>query len=212
MSFFRFIIIFIFITNFALLTYTFKFPKNKGVNRINQPRSKNRILPFTNSKRGLGGDGFWGGNGGGFDISASISDGEDPKNIGNSKLASGIVMFLSSLLEKYSRLLDSSPYATKIITSGLLGGFGDYLIQNIERKKTPKPFDFRRLFIFVLVTAFYIAPVIHIWFDSLNRLPFPAGMSNRLKAGIMMLIDQTVGAVVINIGFFYAFELVNTTI
>jgi hypothetical protein len=64
----------------------------------------------------------------------------------------------------------------------------------------------------MLVTAFYIAPVIHNWFDFLNKMPIPSGLSDPVKAAIMMLVDQTFGAVFVTIGFFYAFEFVRVHI
>jgi drug/metabolite transporter (DMT)-like permease len=63
----------------------------------------------------------------------------------------------------------------------------------------------------MLVTAFYIAPVIHSWFDFLGKLPLPAGLSDPVKAAAMMIVDQTFGAVGVTIGFFYAFELVSVS-
>lgn len=122
------------------------------------------------------------------------------------------VVMITSLLERYSNLLQTSPYPTKIITSGILGGIGDTLIQSLERKTSKKPFDVRRLFVFMLVTAFYIAPVIHNWFDFLNKMPIPSGLSDPVKAAVMMLVDQTFGAVFVTIGFFYAFEFAQSIV
>ena len=77
-------------------------------------------------------------------------------------------------------------------------------------KKSKKTFDYRRLLVFFTVTALYIAPVINVWFNWLNNgMPLPASLSNVAKAGIMMIADQTIGAVGVTIGFFYAFELAN---
>jgi hypothetical protein len=133
----------------------------------------------------------------------SISD------VATSSLAPGMMALFSSLLERYSNLLQISPYPTKIITSAFLGGLGDTLIQNLERRKLKKAFDFRRLVVFMLVTGLYIAPVIHNWFGFLDSMPFLVGLSHPVKAGIMMLTDQTLGAVGVTIGFFYAFEFVS---
>ena len=87
---------------------------------------------------------------------------------------------------------------------------GDILIQNFENRKSKKSFDYRRLLVFFTVTALYIAPVINVWFNWLNNgMPLPPGLSNVAKAGIMMIADQTIGAVGVTVGFFYAFELTN---
>jgi len=122
-----------------------------------------------------------------------------------------IPSFLTKAFAAYTNLLSVHPYPTKIISSGLIGGLGDILIQTVENngREVPIPFDFRRLAVFSTVAALYIAPVIHVWFDYLNNLQFIQNMSNVRKAGVMMLLDQTIGATVINFLFFVAFEIAN---
>ena len=129
-------------------------------------------------------------------------------SITNPKQA-GAVLLMTKLLDCYSDLLTKHPYYTKIISSGVIGALGDTLIQKLENRTSKKPFEYRRLFVFFLVTALYIAPVIHVWFDWLNLIPMPAWANTPVKkAAVMMAVDQTIGAVVITIGFFYAFEFV----
>jgi len=120
-----------------------------------------------------------------------------------------VIAALAKLLAFYSNLLTKHPYSTKIVSSGFIGGLGDVLIQLYEgrAKGDAFAFDYRRLAVFTAVTAFYIAPVIHVWFNMLATMPMPVGAGNVMRAAIMMLADQTVGATVITIGFFYAFEL-----
>lgn len=110
-----------------------------------------------------------------------------------------------SFLDSYSKALESHPYLVKILSSGFIGGLGDVLIQLISTKS----FDLRRFIVFTSVAAFYIAPVIHVWFNWLSKIPMPASFNNVSKALVMMIVDQTVGASVITAGFFYAFELVS---
>ena len=123
----------------------------------------------------------------------------------------GSILFLTTLLEKYSGLLNTHPYATKIVSSFLVGGLGDMLIQAYEGRTTKKPIDLRRLLVFSCVTGIYIAPVINLWFNFLANMPFLATMSNLKKALWMMFIDQTMGATIITIGFFFAFEMVRAS-
>lgn len=120
----------------------------------------------------------------------------------------GSILFLTTLLDKYSSLLDTNPYVTKIVSSFLVGGLGDMLIQAYERRETKQPIDLRRLLVFSSVTGIYIAPVINLWFNFLASMPFLATMTNLKKAFWMMFVDQTVGATIITIGFFFAFEMV----
>ena len=85
-------------------------------------------------------------------------------------------------------------------------------MQQFQRRNTDKPFDYRRLGVFSSVAGFYIAPVINVWFNWLNSIAMPASFNNIGKALVQMAIDQTVGATVITAGFFFAFELVSSTL
>jgi hypothetical protein len=125
----------------------------------------------------------------------------------NYKQAGGL-LFLTTLLDKYTGLLNTHPYATKIVSSFIVGGLGDVLVQAYEGRTTKKPIDLRRLLVFSSVTGIYIAPIINLWFNYLATMPFLATMSNLKKALWMMFVDQTVGATIITIGFFFAFEMV----
>ena len=120
----------------------------------------------------------------------------------------GGLLFLTSLLNGYTGLLNSHPYITKIVSSAVVGGLGDVLIQSYDGRKTKKPIDLRRLLVFSMVTGIYIAPVIHLWFNFLAGMPFLAKMSNMKQAMWMMFVDQTLGATIITMGFFFAFEMV----
>jgi hypothetical protein len=126
----------------------------------------------------------------------------------NTKQAGGILLLLTSLLNSYTSLLERSPYPTKMVTSAIIGALGDYLVQKYEGRKTNKAIDLRRLIVFATVCGLYIAPVIHIWFEFLNKMPFLASMGKYSKAFAMMFVDQSVGATVITLGFFFAFEAV----
>ena len=156
------------------------------------------------------------------------SGGFDPKTAGITIPA--ILVMASKLIDTYSLLLTTNPFPTKVLTliqsvdcknsvlslqmisSAIVGGLGDILIQKIQMRNTNKSFDYRRLLVFSLVAGLYIAPVIHVWFDWLDKLPFLQSMTGFNKAAIMMLIDQTIGATVINMFFFVAFETVRYSI
>ena len=156
---------------------------------------------------GMGGGGGLrgGGSGGSIPGDDKINSGDD-FNEKNSKDA-GAILFFSSLLKSYTTLLDKSPYPTKMITSAFIGALGDYLVQSFEARKA---LDLRRVVVFATVCGLYIAPVIHVWFEYLNVMPFLANMGKYSKAFAMMFVDQSVGATIITLGFFYAFEAVST--
>lgn len=125
------------------------------------------------------------------------------------EVSRGLFFSLSNLLRSYSQMLEEHPYIVKMISSGIIAGIGDLLIQRIQGKENGKAFDIRRWMVFTSVAAFYIAPVINLWFNWLNNLQFLDGMNNAAKALVMTGIDQTAGAVLVNAGFFFAFELVS---
>ena len=100
--------------------------------------------------------------------------------------------------------------------AGVIGTVGDILIQRLEnRNKIDFHLDVRRSLVFFCVSAFYIAPAIHNWFEFLNNFAssvIPPNLGKVSKAALMMLLDQTLGALMVTCGFFYAFELFNSLV
>ena len=125
--------------------------------------------------------------------------------------AKGIIQILANIFAMYSNHLHDHPLLVKMASSAIIGGLGDYTIQSIQNRNTTKTFDSRRCLIFTIVATFYISPVIHYWFNYLNfwSVSTLSGLDNLGRALAMTLIDQTIGAIVINTGFFLSFELVN---
>ena len=158
---------------------------------------------------GSGGRGIRGGGGGGSIPSADGNLNFDKDDGAKKASQAGVLLFLSSLLDSYTGLLENIPYPTKMVTSAIIGALGDFLVQAYEGRKTRKQLDFRRMIVFATVCGLYIAPVIHVWFEYLNKLSFLANMGKYSKAFWMMFVDQSVGATVITLGFFFAFEAVS---
>jgi hypothetical protein len=119
--------------------------------------------------------------------------------------------------DSYNHCLINYPYKTKILSSMVIAGLGDFLSQVIvpyfkDGIEAPT-LNLKRLFIFSLVAGLYFAPVIHLWFNWLNSIQLPSFSEDQrknkvMKALTMITLDQTIGAFFINAGFFYAFELV----
>lgn len=164
----------------------------------------------TGAMAGSIGDRFRGGGGEGSTTNLGAMSHKFDVNIDvkNTKQAGGALLLFTSLLSSYTSLLERSPYPTKMVTSAIIGALGDYLVQTYEGRKTNKSIDFRRLLVFATVCGLYIAPVIHVWFEYLNKMPFLVSMGKYSKAFAMMFVDQSVGATVITLGFFFAFEMV----
>jgi hypothetical protein len=125
--------------------------------------------------------------------------------------------FFKRLFHSYNQNLLNHPYITKVISSAVVGGLGDLLMQlwvPYIQGKSVIQLDLRRLTVFATVSGLYFAPVIHVWFNWLNSLQsyLPENASNAKRALMMISIDQTVGNVLVNGGFFYAFELVRSCV
>jgi hypothetical protein len=171
---------------------------------------------FEHSGDGYGNGSGSSGNGGGDN--GGIGRGNDCDSGGDSPDHEGetdgvvvqqgsFVFFLKALCDQYTDLLKSAPFTTKMISSGLVGGLGDFIIQSIECRSTEeKKFDRNRFFAFVLVNGLFFAPLCHIWFEFLEKLPYPAARGENFKVLAMLFVDQTVGAITLIYGFFYALE------
>lgn len=180
-------------------------------NKVPIDRSKTpKLFDLRGGNNGLG---FGGGKPPSCSALTASHDNE-PANSGNSQAAAGpfgfILSLLKRLVELYNDTINKYPMRTKVISSAVVGGLGDLLIQTLTRKKAGLPWglDVRRFAVFTTVAGLYIAPVINAWFTWLTKLP--TGSSSKfVQAAVMMLVDQTAGAVLINAGFFFAFELVS---
>lgn len=131
-------------------------------------------------------------------------------------LSMGGMPSFGKALHCYDKLLLQYPLATKMVSSGLIGGLGDLLIQRVEANdekhihnnmKKKRAIDLRRLFIFTAVSALYFAPFIHYWFAYLENLSFSRPRSKLYKSLVMISLDQLIGAILLKSGFFYAFTI-----
>lgn len=135
------------------------------------------------------------------------------------------VSAIKALVVGYNLQLEKNPYMTKMITSAIVGGLGDVLIQLLGNPDSVKELDFRRTSVMMLVGGLYVAPLMHNWFNLLSKMPLPQlmspfGISSYIviillisyvgKALLMMITDQTVGAPMVISGFFMAHEIVGT--
>ncbi|RYG65866.1 hypothetical protein EON64_11030 [archaeon] len=128
---------------------------------------------------------------------------------------SGAPEGLRSLVRSYNSALSKHAHPTKMITSAVVAGLGDLLIQLLNHKlhgARKVAVDLRRLFVFMAVAGFYMAPATHWWFNFLDRMPVLRGKSRWAQSLIMIAVDQTAGALLITSGFFFAFELVSTSV
>lgn len=122
---------------------------------------------------------------------------------------------LTVLVSEYSLLLQNYPVPTKVLSAALVGLVGDCVAQLFELSSRDVTevvgkkgkFDFRRLLVFDLVAAAYVAPVTHFWFQFLDYVSSKLSTGPTYKALAMVVLDQTLGAIVITTGFFYAFQL-----
>ena len=104
-----------------------------------------------------------------------------------------------------------------IIITGTISAVGDILCQILDTKDSNNGvyIDMKRLAIFTSVGFFYIAPLLHWWFDLLNKLPFLLfgnSISNFQKASTMIIIDQSIASFCVLSGFFYFYEFFSSII
>ena len=129
-------------------------------------------------------------------------------------VASSSVGFVSKLIESYSLALGRNPLKVKMISTGIISSLGDIICQTIEMNNDDgKTFDFHRLSVFSSVGFFYIAPLLHWWFNVLNTIPsklFGTNITNFMNATTMIFIDQSVASFVVLSGFFFFYELFNS--
>lgn len=137
----------------------------------------------------------------------------------NSAVNTANTKYSIGLLGWYDDCLNQYPLFTKAITSLLIGAFSDVLIQHLENGRL----NMQRVVLFAAVSGFYAGPVVHYWYNLLEQLPqiviplltfssTAAHGSRLVKTLTMLAIDQTLGALILNVGFFYAFELVSMMI
>lgn len=139
------------------------------------------------------------------DDSDAMAGEDDSERQGGANPLTALGIWLTGGIDKYNALLEKHPVATKLITSGVLGGLGDIVSQKLSGKDAA--IDMRRLFMFTVAAAFYFAPVIGAWFSLLNSLTVPGGAG--AKAVMMIAIDQTLGAVSVIGTYFFFYELLD---
>ena len=117
-----------------------------------------------------------------------------------------------NILAKYNYYLAKRPLATKMITSGCIGAFGDVLCQSMEKckqfyfknmldySKEAKPYNFNRSKTFFLVGTFFIAPILHVNYSKI--LPYLVPEISAVGALKKLAFDQLVAAPLIILCFY----------
>mmetsp|Transcript_98903 Transcript_98903/g.251056 ORF Transcript_98903/g.251056 Transcript_98903/m.251056 type:complete len:242 (-) Transcript_98903:301-1026(-) len=105
---------------------------------------------------------------------------------------------VTALWAAYLAALASQPVITKAVTSAVISSFGNLFCQIVVEGRGTV--DAGRLLRFALLNAFYVAPVLHVWFGFLNRqIPRP-GLAG---AALRMLPDQLLVSPIFNFGFLF---------
>lgn len=104
----------------------------------------------------------------------------------------------------YHKLLHTHPLPTRMITSGLICAFTDFINQKFIQKH--QNFNFRRNINLFLVGACYSAPILHLWYSRIvpiiEQSLFTPHTSKIKRVLTMVLIDQTTLAPAMFTGFF----------
>ena len=107
------------------------------------------------------------------------------------------------LVAWYDAQLRRHPLRTKVASSGLASAVGDAVAQAV----TGGAFDARRCASFALVGAAYFAPILHGWYEVLaarERRWRANGMGRWRSVLLQLLLNQSLGALTVNAGFFFA--------
>ena len=108
-------------------------------------------------------------------------------------------------LRAYDALLKRRPLPTKCVSSGTASAVGDALAQTI----VGNTYDPRRTLVFAAIGVFYFAPLLHLWYKALNSLERRGVSSGRFTRRqvifLQLLMNQSIGAMCANGGFFYAY-------
>ena len=108
-------------------------------------------------------------------------------------------------LRAYDSLLKRRPLPTKMASSGAASAVGDLLAQTI----VGNTYDPRRTLVFAAIGVFYFAPLLHLWYKTLNSLERRGVTSGRFTRrqviALQLLMNQSIGAMCANGGFFYAY-------
>ena len=109
------------------------------------------------------------------------------------------------VLRAYDSLLKRRPLPTKCVSSGTASAVGDLLAQTI----VGNTYDPRRTLVFAAIGVFYFAPLLHLWYKMLNKLERSGVASGRFTRRqvifLQLLMNQSIGAICANGGFFYAY-------
>ena len=109
------------------------------------------------------------------------------------------------VLRAYDSLLKRRPLPTKMASSGAASALGDALAQTI----VGNTYDPRRTLVFAAIGVFYFAPLLHLWYKMLNKLEKSGVSSGRFTRRqvifLQLLMNQSIGAMCANGGFFYAY-------
>lgn len=116
-----------------------------------------------------------------------------------SQQSKSLSSYRKQVVERYLRLLETHPYQTKMVTSGLIAGAGDVLSQMLV---SGDPFDPGRLLRYAGVGALVTAPVIHNWYNFLARRLPRTDLPSVLRR---LALDQFVATPFLIVGFFGLF-------
>ena len=110
-----------------------------------------------------------------------------------------------SLLTWYSKKLDTHPYTTKGITSGLISLSGDVTCQYLTAVRTKieedgttteitAPYDYGRSIRFFIMGTFWVAPITNFWYQALSTKIIPGSTRTIGRIVKRLMVDQFVFA------------------
>jgi hypothetical protein len=116
-----------------------------------------------------------------------------------------------NILDSYNTLLENNPILAKSVTCLVIASIGDVICQRLSPGFIA--IDLKRLLTFGIAQFLYFGPVMHYWFQLMDKVPAKFGMDkpNTPKWQTVLatlLVDQTAGSVLVISGFFVLFGFV----
>ena len=93
----------------------------------------------------------------------------------------------------YSKKLETHPYTTKGITSGLISLTGDVTCQYLTTtggENDDNKFDYGRSFRFFIMGTFWVAPITNYWYTALSTRIIPGSTRTFTRVAKRLCVDQ----------------------
>jgi hypothetical protein len=113
----------------------------------------------------------------------------------------------TSLLQRYSHLIDTKPLATKAWTAGIVAALADLAAQTFIDPLTTHV-SLRRALTFLFTGACFVGPYLHVWYAKLDATARYLRLSSpQARTLVKVLLNESIGVCIFFPLYFVAFEV-----